>query len=80
VVVHENFYAGALYNDIALLYLEKPADFAPNVDTVCLPPLTGRFDGQTCFASGWGKNSFGKILLMPFMSQPAATVLSVLLH
>lgn len=59
ITVHEGYYSGALFNDIALLYLNEPVKFAPNVDTVCLPPASAKFDGQTCYASGWGKNSFG---------------------
>jgi len=52
-----------LYNDIALLILDKPVTLAPNIDTICLPsseqePST--FDGQSCFSAGWGKDKFGK--------------------
>jgi len=64
IVVHEAYYAGALFNDVALLFLNEPVKFAPNIDTICLPPAAtvnrNLFDGQTCFASGWGKNSFGQ--------------------
>lgn len=37
-----------------------------NVDTLCLPPksLTPKdFDGQVCLSSGWGKNSFGELVV-----------------
>lgn len=59
-MIHEDYYAGALYNDVALLFLDEEIKFAPNVDTVCLPPPNLNFDGQRCFASGWGKDTFGK--------------------
>ena len=60
VSVHPEYYAGALYNDVALLYLQAPLEPADNVDVVCLPEQGQVFDGSRCFASGWGKNVFGK--------------------
>lgn len=60
VVVHEGFHSGALYNDFALLILKTPVDLAENVDVVCLPEEGDEFDGARCFASGWGKDVFGK--------------------
>lgn len=59
-VVHPQYYAGALYNDIALLYLKTPLDLAENVQPVCLPPKGTVVDSATCFASGWGKDVFGQ--------------------
>lgn len=55
---HPGFYQPALYNDIALLYLEEDVKFAPNVDTACLPDVNQQFLGQTCVVTGWGKNAF----------------------
>lgn len=49
-----------MYNDIALLILDEDVNIAPNIDTVCLPPANFSFDGQRCFASGWGKDLFGQ--------------------
>lgn len=60
VVVHERFNKGSLFNDVALLILEQPLDFAENIQPVCLPPKNTKFDSSRCFASGWGKNVFGK--------------------
>jgi secreted trypsin-like serine protease len=59
-VVHEDYYMGALYNDIALVFLDEEVTFGPNIDTICLPPPNINFDGQRCVASGWGKDSFEK--------------------
>lgn len=59
-VIHEQYYKGALYNDIALLFLDSPVDLAENIQTVCLPPQGATFDFSRCFASGWGKDVFGK--------------------
>lgn len=58
IVTHPGFYAKALYNDIALLYLEQDVPFAPNIDTACLPDFKQKFHGQTCAVTGWGKNAF----------------------
>lgn len=58
--VHEQFYRGGLFNDIALLFLVEPLQLAENVNTVCLPPQDMMFDRNRCFASGWGKDLFGK--------------------
>ncbi|XP_035724182.1 phenoloxidase-activating factor 2-like isoform X2 [Vespa mandarinia] len=60
IVVHEKFHSGALYNDTAILILSEPVELAENVDVVCLPDQGAVFDGSRCFASGWGKDIFGK--------------------
>ncbi|KAG4068616.1 hypothetical protein HA402_004957 [Bradysia odoriphaga] len=60
IIIHEEYYKGGLFNDIALLFLDKPVEIAENVNTVCLPPQDHIFDGSRCFASGWGKDLFGK--------------------
>lgn len=60
VIVHENYHSGALYNDYAILILKEPVEYADNVDIVCLPEANTIFDNSRCFASGWGKDVFGK--------------------
>jgi len=59
-VVHEGYYPAALHNDVALLFLESPVDVGPEADLICLPDINQSFGGQGCFASGWGKNEYGK--------------------
>uniref|UniRef100_A0A7G3ASC6 Phenoloxidase-activating factor 2 n=2 Tax=Lutzomyia longipalpis TaxID=7200 RepID=A0A7G3ASC6_LUTLO len=59
-IIHQDYYKGALFNDIALLFLKTPLDLAENVQTVCLPPQDFNFDTSRCYASGWGKDVFGK--------------------
>ncbi len=63
IVIHEEYYKGGLFNDIALLFLDKPVEIAENVNTVCLPPQDYVFDGSRCFASGWGKLLFKTLYL-----------------
>uniref|UniRef100_A0A182KCJ1 Peptidase S1 domain-containing protein n=1 Tax=Anopheles christyi TaxID=43041 RepID=A0A182KCJ1_9DIPT len=60
IVSHADFYAPAVFNDVALLFLDKPVDLTPTVNTICLPPANYTFDKERCFASGWGKNVFGR--------------------
>ncbi|KAK7788793.1 hypothetical protein R5R35_014113 [Gryllus longicercus] len=60
ILAHREYYAGALYNDVALMILEEPVDMAENVDVICLPKKGTVFDKTRCVASGWGKDVFGK--------------------
>ncbi|KAL9704494.1 hypothetical protein quinque_008012 [Culex quinquefasciatus] len=60
IVYHKQFNKGSLYNDVALLFLDKPAELIDTINTVCLPPQNYNFDLNRCFASGWGKDVFGK--------------------
>lgn len=60
IITHENFNSGNLRNDIGLLILDQPAVLAENIQTVCLPPQNANFDNSDCFASGWGKDNYGK--------------------
>jgi len=60
VKIHEQFYAGALHNDVALLFLTEPVTIAENVNVICMPPHNMVVDNTRCFASGWGKDVFGK--------------------
>ncbi|XP_058797006.1 phenoloxidase-activating factor 2 [Phymastichus coffea] len=61
VITHEQYHKGALYYDFGLLILVDPVDLNnENVGIVCLPEPTDNFDYSRCFASGWGKDIFGK--------------------
>ncbi|KAK1130370.1 hypothetical protein K0M31_018502 [Melipona bicolor] len=60
VIIHEKYHAGALFNDFAILILSEPVNLTDNVDLVCLPERNDIFDNSRCFASGWGKDIFGK--------------------
>jgi len=57
--IHPLFNPVNLENDFALLFTEDDFVLASHIDTVCLPQVDELFDGQTCFATGWGKNKFG---------------------
>nr|XP_050858194.1 uncharacterized protein LOC127067400 isoform X2 [Vespula vulgaris] len=62
VYVHPEFYAGTLYNDIAILKLDHPVDFDknPHINPACLPNKRDDFNGARCWTTGWGKDAFGE--------------------
>ncbi|CAH1975254.1 unnamed protein product [Acanthoscelides obtectus] len=60
IQIHPQFYSGALYNDIALLFLESPVEMQPHIGVVCLPPQGDVVQSGRCVATGWGKDVFGK--------------------
>ncbi|XP_050099175.1 phenoloxidase-activating factor 2-like [Anopheles aquasalis] len=57
IVVHPNYYSGALFNDLALLLLNRPFEGQPaNIGPICLPaepeaPTERLYD---CLVTGWG--------------------------
>jgi len=57
--IHPDFNNRNLANDWALLYTTEPFELQEHIDTVCLPEPEEQFDGQNCFATGWGKDQFG---------------------
>uniref|UniRef100_A0A8D9AXJ5 Phenoloxidase-activating factor 2 n=1 Tax=Cacopsylla melanoneura TaxID=428564 RepID=A0A8D9AXJ5_9HEMI len=60
IILHEEFYPGGLFNDIALLVLEDAFILGENVDTICLPEQGEDSDHSDCYASGWGKDAWEK--------------------
>ncbi|KAF2897596.1 hypothetical protein ILUMI_08582 [Ignelater luminosus] len=62
VEVHPEFYAGTLYNDLALLRMDRPVDWNkhPHISPACLPNPREDYSGQRCWTTGWGKDAFGE--------------------
>ncbi|XP_046975375.1 phenoloxidase-activating factor 2-like [Vanessa cardui] len=61
IVIHDEFNNRNLFNDIALLFLSKPLELAPNVGLVCLPaPNVPVNEGLRCISTGWGKDKYGR--------------------
>jgi len=56
VVVHPQFDARRLREDVALLILAEPVPLRENIDTICLPDPAVTY--TQCTSSGWGKESF----------------------
>lgn len=60
-IIHEFFIKSNLYNDIAILILDRSFVKTDSIGTVCLPQDQQQFDSRECFATGWGKDIFGNI-------------------
>ncbi|XP_077290846.1 phenoloxidase-activating factor 2-like isoform X2 [Arctopsyche grandis] len=60
IIIHPQYYADAVYNDVALLILKSPVDDAENIGYVCLPPARIDPPDSRCFATGWGRDNFGQ--------------------
>lgn len=61
LVIHPEFVAGNLVNDLALLRLDSPVDPSlPHVNPACLPNVDESFARNRCWVTGWGKDSFGQ--------------------
>lgn len=61
LIIHPEFVAGNLMNDIALIRLDSPVDPSlPHINPACLPTLDETFTRQQCWVTGWGKDSFGQ--------------------
>lgn len=60
VFIHDAYYPGNLYNDIALVRLAGYTDFLrnPHISPVCLPDRLEEFARRRCFVTGWGKDAF----------------------
>ena len=62
IVVHPAFRNASLWNDIALLKLDRKVEFKPHIDSICLPNIKQTFDGMECVTTGWGKNAYSKTI------------------
>ncbi|XP_023025022.2 phenoloxidase-activating factor 2 [Leptinotarsa decemlineata] len=62
ITLHPQFYSGALYNDIAFLYLQSPVNITQNIDVLCLPAQNQIQETSSgrCYSMGWGKDRFGE--------------------
>ncbi|KAF2880744.1 hypothetical protein ILUMI_25416 [Ignelater luminosus] len=60
IIIHPEYYAGALFNDVAVLILDSPLEIAENVDSVCLPEQGLVTENARCFTTYWGKDVFGQ--------------------
>lgn len=57
--VHPLFDPRSLANDWAVLFTSEVFVLSSHIDTTCLPQAEELFEGNTCFATGWGKDQFG---------------------
>merc|ERR1711887_425812 len=57
--IHPEFNPRNLANDWAVLYTSEDFELQQHIDTMCLPQPDDEFEGNNCFATGWGKDQFG---------------------
>uniref|UniRef100_A0A224X8C3 Putative trypsin-like proteinase n=1 Tax=Megacormus gertschi TaxID=1843536 RepID=A0A224X8C3_9SCOR len=58
IFCHPQFRNNSLWNDMALLRLDRDVIFAPHIDSICLPTYEEVFEGQSCVVTGWGKDAY----------------------
>lgn len=64
IIIHPDFQASSLINDIALMRMEITIDAQqmPHISPSCLAtPTDESFAGQRCWLTGWGKDAFGQV-------------------
>lgn len=61
-VVHPNYNFFTYEYDLALVRLDAPLEFAPNVMPICLPGSDDLLIGEPATVTGWGRLSEGGTL------------------
>lgn len=57
---HPSHTAPTMYNDLALIYLNKPVLLNQHVRPICLP--RSPIDKAVAILTGWGQTNFGKLV------------------
>ena len=55
VIVHSKFNMQTQQYDIAMLKLQQPISYQPNILPICLPDVGTEFDNDQSFVAGWGR-------------------------
>ena len=72
IAIHPAFREGSLWNDVALLKLDRKVEFKPHIDSICLPNAKENYDTIECVTTGWGKNAYSitySLTQCPFLKQ-----------
>jgi plasma kallikrein len=56
IVTHPDYYAGGLYNDVALIFVNDAFSLQDNIQLICLPTPNDIFINDMCYSGGWGKS------------------------
>ena len=48
--------------DFALIKVDRPFELNINVDTMCMPTSHNDYDPNDCYATGFGKDRWGKFI------------------
>ncbi|XP_059608271.1 phenoloxidase-activating factor 2-like [Phlebotomus argentipes] len=60
IISHPSYDIKTLANNVALLVLTAPFQLADHINPICLPQQNFLSTSDACYASGWGKDVFGK--------------------
>jgi len=56
IVVHPDYYAEGLHNDVALIFTENSFTLQDNINIICLPLKNETYIPLLCYASGWDES------------------------
>lgn len=54
LVRHKGFDMRTLFNDVAILTMDKPVKFSSTIRSICLPRSKSLYEGKTATVIGWG--------------------------
>ena len=69
IVSHPSFEYKRVWNDVALLFVEEEFSLDDHIQPACLPTKANddtEFLKDSCIATGWGRNKFGKKFLQTY--------------
>ncbi|XP_058464076.1 phenoloxidase-activating factor 2-like [Malaya genurostris] len=75
-IIHNNYNAQLLFNNVALLVLDQAFEPDENVQLICLPPQGMVFSDDNCFATGWGKDKFDSASYQVIMKKVELPIVS----
>ncbi|XP_058833070.1 phenoloxidase-activating factor 2-like [Topomyia yanbarensis] len=75
-IIHNNYNAQFLFNDVALLVLEQAFVADENVQLLCPPPQGIEFNDENCVATGWGKDKFDSVSYQVIMKKVELPIVS----
>ncbi|KFM61859.1 Serine proteinase stubble, partial [Stegodyphus mimosarum] len=75
IMIHPQYRSNNLFNDIAILKLNRDVVFRPHIDTACLPRDEDDFTGQDCIVTGWGTNAYKSGSFSMIMKEVSVPVL-----
>merc|ERR1719357_2267072 len=67
-IIHPNYRAADLCNDVALMILAEDADISqPHIGLACVPNTTDSYIVDQCIVTGWGKQAFQEVSFSSFL-------------
>lgn len=60
IIIHPQFHEKRLNFDVAILVLSSQLNKAEHLGTICMPAQNAQMTSRQCYATGWGKDVFGR--------------------